>query len=102
MPCNRNRTDIDKIGEAAVLYMENLIETKGIKTFKVDAKRADKAFPIKSPDIARIIGAKVLIGCKVLKVDVHNPECLLFVDVRRDKSYIYQQSFWLWWITSWN
>lgn len=84
-------SDMEEIGQAAVEYMLQLIEKKGIKTFKVDAKRADKTFPIKSPDIARAIGAKVLIGCKVLKVDVHNPEALLFVDVRRDKSYIYEQ-----------
>lgn len=84
-------SDIEEIGDAAIEYMLRLIEKKGIKTFKVDAKRADKSFPIKSPDIGRIIGAKVLIGCKVLKVDVHRPDCLLFVDVRRDKSYIYEQ-----------
>lgn len=84
-------SDIEEIGAAAIEYMLQLIEKKGIKTFKVDAKRADKNFPIKSPDIGRIIGAKVLIGCKVLKVDVHHPDCLLFVDVRRDKSYIYEQ-----------
>ncbi len=84
-------SNLDAIGEEAVQYMLELIETKGIKTFKVEAKRADKNFPVKSPDIGRIIGAKVLIGCKVLKVDVHNPDVHLFVDVRHDKSYIYQQ-----------
>lgn len=84
-------SNLDAIGEEAVKYMMDLIETKGIKTFKVEAKRADKNFPVKSPDIGRIIGAKVLIGCKVLKVDVHNPDVHLFVDVRHDKSYIYQQ-----------
>lgn len=84
-------SNLDAIGEEAVKYMMELIETKGVKTFKVEAKRADKNFPVKSPDIGRIIGAKVLIGCKVLKVDVHNPDVHLFVDVRHDKSYIYQQ-----------
>lgn len=83
-------SNLDAIGEEAVKYMMNLIETKGVKTFKVEAKRADKNFPVKSPDIGRIIGAKVLIGCKVLKVDVHNPDVLLYVDVRHDRSYIYQ------------
>ena len=78
------------IGEAAVEYMKELIEEKGIQSFKVKAKRADKNFPVKSPEIGRIIGAKVLIGCKVLKVDVHNPDVLLYVDVRHDRSYIYQ------------
>lgn len=83
-------SNLDAIGEEAVKYMMNLIETKGVKTFKVEAKRADKNFPVKSPEIGRIIGAKVLIGCKVLKVDVHNPDVLLYVDVRHDRSYIYQ------------
>ena len=82
--------DLDKIGEAAVGYMMGLIESRGIKTFKVEAKRADKSFPVKSPEIGRIIGAKVLIGCKVLKVDVHQPDVLLHVDVRHDRAYIYE------------
>jgi len=88
-PAVEAESNLDAIGEAAVEYMKQLIDEKGIKTFKVDAKRADKDFPVKSPEIGRIIGAKVLIGCKVLSVDVHNPDCLLFVDVRKDKSYIY-------------
>ena len=90
-PAIETASDMDEIGQAAVEYMLRLIEKKGVQTFKVDAKRADKNFPVKSPDIAKIIGAKVLIGCKVLKVDVHHPDCLLFVDVRKDKSYIFEQ-----------
>jgi tRNA uracil 4-sulfurtransferase len=82
-------SDLEIIGQEAVAYMNYLIETKGIKTFKVEAKRANKDFPVQSPDIARIIGGKVLIGCKVLTVDVHHPECRLFIDVRRGHSYIY-------------
>lgn len=83
-------SELDAIGEEAVEYMKNLISERGIQTFKVEAKRADKNFPVKSPEIGRIIGAKVLIGCKVLKVDVHNPDVLLHVDVRHDRSYIYE------------
>ena len=82
--------ELDKIGEAAVGYMMELINTRGVKTFKVEAKRADKNFPVKSPEIGRIIGAKILIGCKVLKVDVHDPDVLLHVDVRHDRTYIYE------------
>ena len=82
-------SDLDAIGAVAVRYMKDLIEKRGIKTFKVEAKRADKNFPVKSPEIGRIIGAKVLVGCKVLKVDVHDPDVLLKVDVRHDVSYIY-------------
>ena len=90
-PAVESESDMDKIAETAVAFMLELIERKGIKTFKVEAKRADKNFPVKSPDIARQIGAKVLIGCKVLSVDVHNPDALLFVDLRKDKTYIFEQ-----------
>lgn len=83
-------SELNKIGEAAVGYMMELINTRGVKTFKVEAKRADKNFPVKSPEIGRIIGAKVLVGCKVLKVDVHQPDVLLHVDVRHDRTYIYE------------
>lgn len=82
--------ELNAIGEAAAGYMMELIEKRGVKTFKVAAKRADKSFPVKSPEIGRIIGAKILIGCKVLKVDVHQPDVLLHVDVRSDRAYIYE------------
>ncbi len=90
-PAIEAEPDLDEIGAAAVEYMLGLIKKDGIKTFKVEAKRADKSFPVKSPEISRIIGAKVLIGCKVLKVDVHDPDCLLHVDVRKDRAYIYHE-----------
>lgn len=83
--------DMEDIADAAVAYMNELIEEKGIKTFKVEAKRADKNFPVQSPEIARQIGGAILKGCKVLTVDVHNPEVSLFIDVRSDITYIYQQ-----------
>ena len=83
-------SELNAIGDEAVRYMMNLIEERGIRTFKVEGKRADKTFPVKSPEIGRIIGAKVLVGCKVLKVDVHKPDVLLHVDVRSDRTYIYE------------
>ena len=89
-PAMECESTMEDIGRTAVDYMMREIEERGIKTFKVEAKRADKNFPVKSPDIARQIGAAVLKGCKVLKVDVHEPDVRLFVDVRHDKSYIYQ------------
>ena len=90
-PAMEVESDMEKIGEAAVEFMLDLIERKGVKTFKVEAKRADNSYPVKSPDIGRQIGAKVLIGCKVLKVDVHKPEAMLFIDVRKDRTYIFEQ-----------
>ena len=88
-PAVESESNMEAIGVEAVSFMEKLCEERCVRTFKVEAKRADKQFPIKSPDIARQIGGYVLKGLKVLKVDVHNPDVRLFVDVRHDRSYIY-------------
>ncbi len=79
------------ISDAAISFMQDIIDDRGIKTFKVKAKRANKLFPIQSPDMSRQFGSEILKGCKVLSVDVHDPDVLLHVDVRKDASYIYEE-----------
>ena len=88
-PALEVESDLEAIGAKSVEFMNSMIENEGVKTFKVEAKRADKNFPIKSPEIAAKVGAYVLKGCKVLKVDVHEPDCHLFVDLRAERTYIY-------------
>lgn len=78
---------IEKIGEAAVNQMKQL---KGIKTFKVESKRADKKFPMQSLEISRTIGGIILQNVEGLTVDVHNPDIVLNVEVR-DKAYVYSK-----------
>lgn len=56
--------------------------------FKVDARRADKSFPLESPELARQLGGAVLRTSTNITVDVHNPSWRLYVEVR-DKAYIY-------------
>lgn len=90
-PAVETNSNMEDIYETAVNFMMNLIEKESVRTFKVEAKRADKNFPVKSPEIARLVGGEVLKGCKVLKVDVRNPQVCLHVDVRRDKAYIYRK-----------
>lgn len=82
---------LERIGTEAVAFMKDMIEKRGIKTFKVEAKRADKSFPVESPQISRRIGAMILKGCRVLGVDVHEPDCRLYVNVRRGCAYVYEQ-----------
>jgi len=82
--------DINEIGRIAGEFMQNVIDEDGIKTFKVKAHRADKSFAVQSPEIARQVGGMVLKACKVLSVDVHRPDCLLTVDVRREAAYIFR------------
>lgn len=83
-------SDMEKIGEAAAEYMKKLIKVRNVKTFKVEAKRADKSFPVQSPEIASRIGGYVLkANDGMIKVDVHNPDCILYVNVRHGHSYVF-------------
>ena len=82
--------DINAIGRTAAVYMQKVIEEDGVKTFKVKAHRADKSFAVESPEIARQVGGMVLKANQGLSVDVHRPDCLLTVDVRREAAYIFR------------
>lgn len=84
-------TDKDSIAAEAVRYMNDLKTLKGIKSFKVEAKRGNKDFPMTSPEICKFLGGKILTGCDDLKVDVHQPDTMLYVNVRRQHSYIYHE-----------
>ena len=63
----------------------------GKKSFKADAKRSDKSFPLKSPEIAREVGGRVLSVLKSAapRVDVHEPEVTVRVEVRDDAAYLH-------------
>lgn len=60
-----------------------------ISTFKVEAKRADKAFPLKSPEISAQTGGFILSRFKNLKVDVNNPDVVVNIDIRETQAYVY-------------
>lgn len=58
-------------------------------TFKVEAKRADKKYPMKSPEICREMGGKILERFPDLKVDVKNPEVTVTVEIREQKAFVH-------------
>ncbi len=64
----------------------------GATTFKVEAKRSDKAFPLKSPEISREMGGAILSLMPHLKVDVINPDVTVRVEIRDSVAYIYADS----------
>lgn len=78
--------DIDDIISVAVEYLKPKMQS--VKTFKVEAKRSDKRFPLTSPEICRAVGGALLKNNPHLKVDVHNPEALVVVEVRDYNAYI--------------
>ena len=79
--------DMAVILDTAPQYLAN--QLKLAKTFKVEAKRADKQFPLKSPEISREVGGAILSKFPHLKVDVHNPDIIVMVEVRDKYAFIH-------------
>ena len=63
-------------------YMDQVYPDKNI-TFKVDARRGDKQYPVTSDQINRDLGEAILDAFPQMKVDVHHPDVLLRVEVRQ-------------------
>ena len=79
--------DVEHLTDAAVRYVDSQYDRKHF-TFKVNARRGDKEFPMNSMDINCLVGEKLLDAWPDLKVDVHRPEVLLNIEVRQ-QIYIY-------------
>lgn len=69
--------------------LKELIVDKKFNTFKVETKRSYKNYKMNSMEVSRYLGGVVLKLLKNVSVDVHNPECLINVEIRSDSSYIY-------------
>ena len=80
--------DINLIGQTALEVIKS-IDYKG-KTFKVETRRPNKSFPIKSPEISREVGAHILRNLDGLRVDVHKPQIKVEVEIR-EKAFVYCQ-----------
>ena len=74
---------MDLIYESAIAAMDYERERGEVKTFKVETKRADKKFHLKSPEISGMVGGHLLKHYKDLKVDVKNPDIIIRVDIRQ-------------------
>ena len=79
--------DMNAILDTVGVYLKDQLEYA--RTFKVEAKRADKSFPLKSPEICQEAGGKILSMYPHLKVDVHNPDVVVMVEVRDYYTYIH-------------
>ena len=82
--------DMDEILTKSLDYIEDEMETA--RTFKVDAKRSDKKFPFKSPEICIEMGGKILERFPHLKVDVHDPDVVVTVEIRETNAYVHAGS----------
>ena len=85
--CYQVDTNIDNIKNNVLEIAKEL----SFNTFKVETKRSDKNFPIKSMEFNNIIGGLLLKNIDDIKVDVHNPDYTLKIEIRNDYTYIYSK-----------
>ncbi len=78
--------DMESIASITLEYLAD--ELDYARTFKVEAKRSDKKFPLKSPEICRELGGIILSRFHHLKVDVHNPDVTVTVEIRDHYAFI--------------
>ena len=79
--------DLGKICQRAAQYLADQLEE--ISTFKVESKRSDKKFPYKSPEISAEVGGYLLEKFPHLRVDVHNPDLVVRVEVRERYAFVH-------------
>lgn len=82
--CEKN---IEAIREACIEEGRTLLE-RGAKTFKAEARRTDKRFPLDSYGLMAEAGEAILGAIPLLKVDVHAPDALITIEIR-EKAYVY-------------
>lgn len=73
----------DKLAEAVVKYVDEEFEDKNF-SFKVFGRRANKQYPMTSMEVAAEVGARLLDAFPEMSVDVHNPDRIIYVEVREN------------------
>ena len=81
--CEKSMEDISRV---AAEYIPSFLEGK--RTFKVEAKRSDKSFALDSMEISREIGGVILENYPRIKVDVHDPDVIVKVEIREYGAYV--------------
>lgn len=89
--CAVSEKNFESIVKTAREYLPAFL--KGKKTFKVEGKRSDKTFPMNSMELAGELGAVILDAMPELRVDVHNPDVVVHVEIREFGAYLHAGHF---------
>lgn len=81
--------DIEKIKETVLEFAK----ANDFDTFKIETKRSNKEFPYHSYEINNILGGYVLKNISGSRVDVHNPDLCIKVEIREKSTYIYSKEY---------
>ena len=84
LPCAKDK---DAILETAKTYLGDAM--RAARSLKVESKRADKTFPLGSIQLSQYVGGHLAEAFPDTKVDVHNPELTVFVEIREDAAYVH-------------
>ena len=85
--------ELDRDEELISNEVINYLKDKDYKTFKVETKRSDKSYPIKSIDFNKLVATKILKEYNNLKVDIHNPDILIEIEIRNKSAYLYLDKY---------
>jgi thiamine biosynthesis protein ThiI len=83
--------NIDDIKRVAKEYLPAYLRCHA--SFKADARRSDKKFPLTSPEISRQVGGAVLEAMPHIKVNLQNPSVVVMTEIREENAYIHAGSF---------
>ena len=82
--CEKN---LESILATAKEYLPDYL--RGAKSFKVTGKRADKRFPLTSPQLSAEVGGAILSAMPKIEVDLYNPEKLVHVEIRENAAFLH-------------
>lgn len=80
----------EKLSQKVTEYVKKLYGEKAL-TFKVNTRRNKKTYPMQSMEISSALGGAILDACPNMKVDVHNPDVFVNVEIR-NKIYLYSEN----------
>ena len=83
-PCEKNKEAIAKL---AIEYLRD--EMESARSFKVESKRSDKAFPMTSIELSQYVGGELADAYPDTAVDVHDPELTVHIEVRDLAAYVH-------------
>lgn len=86
-PVRKTSLDLEEIKNVSLELIQQMNPKPS--TFKVETKRPNKQFPLKSPEVTYEVGAHILINTENIKVDVHNPDVVVKVEIREEGAYIF-------------
>lgn len=89
-PVYEAQLSMESIHQTAQMFLNDYLKQHTeVRTFKVDVKRANKQFPLKTPEIAQEVGGALLAQHTSLSVDVHHPDLVIWVEVRDVGAFVY-------------